>query len=244
MPRLSLPPSPLPVRAVLFDFDGTLFDASEAIHRSFNAALRDAGHAAWPMERLLPLIGRPLFEMFRIAVPDSTSEQREEWIRIYRAVFLPISVTLTRPLPGLHACIAALRKSGCTLGIVTNRSGPGARPILAGFQLADAFETVVGLDDVTRTKPDPEPVLLALARLGAPAKTAVLVGDTPEDMTAACAAGVRAIGVLTGSSSAESLVGAGAWFVLPDLTALPDRLLEAGPSKPVRARSAGARSSS
>lgn len=214
--------------AVLFDFDGTLFDASAAIHRSFNTALGEAGQAPWPIERLLPLIGHPLFEMFRIAVPDSTPEQRDEWIRIYRATFLPISVALTRPLPGLRSCVSALRKSGFRLGIVTNRSGSGARHILEGFGLADAFETIVGLDDVSRCKPDPEPVRIALARLDAAAGSAVLVGDTPVDMTAARAADARAIGVLTGSADRETLLAAGAWFVLPDLTGLPDRLRQEG----------------
>jgi 2-phosphoglycolate phosphatase len=222
----ALPPSATS-SAVLFDFDGTLFDASAAIHRSFNTALGEAGHPPWPMERLLPLIGRPLFEMFRIAVPDSTPEQRDGWIRVYRATFLPISVGLTRPLPGLQACVAALRRSGCRLGIVTNRSGSGARHILEGFDLADAFQTIVGLDDVTRPKPDPEPVQIALARLGVSAGASVLVGDTPEDMAAARAAGVRAIGVLTGSAGREALEKAGAWLILPDLAGLPDRLREA-----------------
>lgn len=223
---MSAPASPAAARAVLFDFDGTLFDASAAIQQSFNAALGQAGHPPWPMERLLPLIGRPLFEMFRIAVPDSTAEQRDEWIRVYRDTFLPISVGLTRPLPGLRDCIAALLRAGFRLGIVTNRSGSGARHILAGFGLEAAFETVVGLDAVSRAKPDPEPVRLALARLGADAAASFLVGDTPVDMEAARAAGVRAVGVLTGSAGRKALAEAGAWLILPDLTGLPDRLRE------------------
>ncbi len=210
--------------AVLFDFDGTLFDASEAIVHAFNAALRSRGIEAWPRERVLPLIGRPLVEMFPRAAPSASSGEIKDMVRVYREVFLPVCVSLTRPLPGLVPCLRALAAEGFRLAIVTNRKEDGARRILEGFDLCDAFDTVIGIDDVARTKPDPEPVRLALARLGVAARDAVLVGDTPQDMQAAAAAGVRAIGVLTGPFPAEPLRAAGAAAVLPDLTGLPEQV--------------------
>ena len=221
--------SSIPSRAVLFDFDGTLFDASEAICQSFNAVLRSIGRQNWSREQIIPLIGRPLIEMFAMAVPESTPTQWDEWLATYRATFFPISVSLTRPLPGLHGCIEALRQGGFRLAIVTNRTGHGARHILAGFGLSDSFEVLIGIDEVTRTKPDPEPVHLALARLGVAPEYASLVGDTPEDMQAAVAAGVRAFGVLTGFTDAVQLKRAGAEAVLSDLTGLVELLQQRTP---------------
>ncbi|MDZ4199095.1 MAG: HAD family hydrolase [Kiritimatiellia bacterium] len=217
-------------RAVLFDFDGTLFDASEAIIRSFNAALARAGRPEWPPERIRPLIGRPLLDMFPLAAPDATPAQIEELIAAYRTAFHPICVPLTRPLPGLYPCIETLRADGLRLAIVTNRAGHGARLILQGFGLMEAFPVVIGLDRVTRGKPHPESVLLALKELDVMAESAVLVGDTREDMRSASAAGVRAIGVLTGSETAEPLLHSGAAAIVPDLSHLAPLLAKMLPA--------------
>jgi phosphoglycolate phosphatase-like HAD superfamily hydrolase len=86
--------------------------------------------------------------------------------------------------------------------------------MLHAFGLDTCFTTVVGIDRVRNGKPHPEPVLLALRELGVPGDQAVLVGDTVDDIVAAAASGVRAIGVTTGSSPREALLQAGAAHVV------------------------------
>lgn len=211
-------------RAVMFDFDGTLFDASEAIIYSFNEALRMSGAAPWPRARILELIGRPLVEMFPLAVPDAGPDDVERLIADYRAVFHPVCVELTRELPGLRPCLAELARMEFVCAIVTNRARAGACRILEGFGLQDAFPVIIGIDDVTRTKPHPEPVHRALADLDIRAERSVLVGDTREDMRAADNASVRGIGVLTGAADAEALFHAGAAAIIPSLAELPGLL--------------------
>jgi pyrophosphatase PpaX len=67
------------------------------------------------------------------------------------------------------------------------------------------FDVVVGLESCARHKPDPEPVRIALGRLGIAPNTAVFVGDSPHDMTAGRAAGVRTVAALWGPFSRAQL---------------------------------------
>ncbi len=214
--------------AVIFDFDGTLFDAGEAICRSFNGALAATERAPVPDAVIRAWIGRPLREMFAAEDPGADAAMIERRIDEYRRIFLPICAELSRPMPGALECLETLRRRGLRLAIVTNRKGDGLRAILRAFGLEDRFQALIGLEDVRRAKPDPEPVLEALRRLGAMPERAVMVGDTPEDMCAAVAAGVRAIGAATGAHDAAALYAAGADDVLATLADLPALITRIG----------------
>jgi phosphoglycolate phosphatase-like HAD superfamily hydrolase len=101
--------------------------------------------------------------------------------------------------------------SAASVGVVTNRSRRSAERMLAAVGLLPLVDTVVGADGGIRPKPSPEGIQAAMARLGATCSGAVFyVGDTVDDMCAAKAAGVRAIGVAYGVASADRLLAAGA----------------------------------
>lgn len=212
------------LRAAIFDFDGTLFDATGAIVHAFNAALRAHGCPELPAERILPLIGRPLFEMFPALEPASQGDRVKAFIAAYREAFGPVCVEMTRPLPGLTAALDALAGAGLRLAIATNRSEGGARAILRGFGMEHRFEVMVALEHVDRVKPHPEPVHKACAALGIPAEAAAMIGDTPDDMRAGRAAGAWTVGVETGVHPAAALDAAGAHIVIPTLESLPAAL--------------------
>ena len=105
--------------------------------------------------------------------------------------------------------------SGIKTGLVSNRQF--ARNPAEYLGIADKFDVIIGLEDVTHAKPDPEPLLTALSRLGVEPAQAVYVGDTDIDMKTAAAAGVRGIGVTTGNFGAEQHLAAGAWRVCGSL---------------------------
>ncbi|TAN39197.1 MAG: HAD family hydrolase [Verrucomicrobia bacterium] len=211
------------IRAAVFDFDGTLFDATDAICHSLNAAL--VAHERPPLTRaeILPRIGRPLYEIFQTLEPGAPPERVQSHVDAYREAFWPVCLKLTRELPGLRACVESLR-GRVGLAIATNRSGRGAQYILDGFGFGKDFSVIVALEDVEKVKPDAEPVLKACAQLSVPPEQAVMVGDTPDDMRAGRAAGAMAVGMTTGAHSAVTLREAGAYAVLDSLAELPTLL--------------------
>jgi HAD superfamily hydrolase (TIGR01509 family) len=191
---------------------------------SFNAALIAHGRPALPREAILPWIGRPLYEVFPGLEPDAVGDRLDAYIGAYREAFWPVAVSHTRPLPGLAECLAALRDGGLRLAIATHRSERGAHQILEGFGFRSYFDAIVALEHITKPKPDPEPVLKALAHVGVEPNAAAMVGDTPDDMRAGRSAGALAVGVTTGAHSRETLMQAGAHAVLETLADLPDLL--------------------
>jgi len=208
------------IRAVVFDFDGTLFDATEAICHSLNAALAAHGRAPLPRAEILPRIGRPLYEIFQALEPDASRERVQSHVDAYRTAFWPVCLTHTREMPGLRVCLEGLR-GRTRLGIATNRSERGARYILDGFGFSADFAVIVALEHVRQVKPHPEAVLSACAQLGVPPEQALMVGDTPDDMAAGRAAGAGTVGVTTGAFDRAALLEAGAHEVIGTLADLP-----------------------
>ncbi len=213
-------PCPQEIDTVLFDFDGTLMDASTAICGAFRAALLEPDMS---QDRIRTMIGRPLRDMFLSVRPDATEHDVDTLVARYREAFLPLSLTETFPLPGAAQAVRTLHET-MRLAVVTTRMADGAVRMLRTHGMLDAFDFVVGLEHVERPKPDPQPVHYALHRLGSNADRAVMVGDTPDDILAGRRAGTGTIGVTTGAFDEPSLRTAGAHFVLDSLERLPELL--------------------
>jgi phosphoglycolate phosphatase len=131
-----------------------------------------------------------------------------------------------RILPGAAEALAQLRRHGIGVALITRNCRAASGIVLRGFEDCAILLT---RDDVPLAKPDPDHVLRALAALGRGAERAVVVGDHGYDMQAGKAAGVRlCIGVRTGNSPDESLVGAGADAVIDSVADLPGWLRERG----------------
>ncbi len=209
------------IEALIFDFDGTLVDASAAICQSFNAALEQFGSSAIPEERIRRLIGKPLREMFPAVLPDATEQQIQQLIDAYRVVFAPIACDLSKPMPGLEEMMHHFHPR-VRMGIATSRMSDGAHRILGAMGWLDHFDVIVGLQDVTHAKPHPESVQRVLAALDTAPDRAIMVGDVPADMMAGKAAGTAAIGMISDHHSAAVLQEAGADAVIQSLAELID----------------------
>ena len=179
----------------LFDLDGTLLDSIELILASYRHTLTIHRGAPPDDDVWLAGLGTPLREQFRHFTDDSA--EIDAMIATYREHNLAHHDTMVREYPGVRPAISGLRGQA-RLGIVTSKLNEGARRGLAFLGMEDWFEVVIGADDVEQAKPHPEPVLAAVARLGADPASTVFVGDSPHDMASGRAAGVRTAAALWG----------------------------------------------
>jgi pyrophosphatase PpaX len=194
---------------VLFDLDGTVIDSGAIILASMRHAAETVVGGEWSDRQLLQAVGGPGLEAQMVALAPGLDPARvDELVRVYRAHNEPLHDTL-ECCAGMEGVLATLRDTGHRLGIVTAKRRLTVDLAFARLPIEHLFDTVVGGDETPRQKPDPDPLLLALERLGAGPEDAAYVGDSPFDMQAANAAGVYAIGVSWGRiHDAEKLVDA------------------------------------
>jgi pyrophosphatase PpaX len=179
----------------LFDLDGTLLDSVALILASYrHTALAHRGEA--PDDAVwLAGLGTPLRTQLRCLSDDPA--EVEAMAQTYREHNLANHDRMVRPYDGVVEAVRELALHA-TLGLVTSKLRHGALRGLRVAGLEAAFAVVIGADDVDRHKPDPAPVLAAVERLGADPSTTVFVGDSPHDLAAGRAAGVRTAAALWG----------------------------------------------
>ncbi|MBX3131978.1 MAG: HAD-IA family hydrolase [Gemmatimonadaceae bacterium] len=181
--------------AVLFDLDGTLVDSIELLVASMEYAFE--GRTRRPsVPEWLALIGTPLDRMLARWADDV--EEVDLLRARYREHQLLHHDSMLKLYPGMVETVRSLHADGHALAVVTSKLEVGARRALKFAQIEECFAAVVGIDQTTRHKPDPEPVQYALAQLQVPAERALFVGDSTHDMQAGRAAGVRTGAVLWG----------------------------------------------
>jgi pyrophosphatase PpaX len=182
-------------RTVLFDLDGTLVDSGAIILASFRHATRTVLRREIPDHELLAAVGGP---GLREQMEALDRERVEELIDVYSAHNVGLHDDL-QPCVGILDALEILHEEGRTLAVVTaKRRATLALAFEVLPELERFFEVTIGAEDTERHKPHPEPLLAALAKLGADASGAVYVGDSPFDVQAAKAAGIGSVAVTWG----------------------------------------------
>lgn len=204
--------------AILFDLDGTLVDTVPFILAAVRHAFDGQGRCPTDSEWIAG-IGTPLRTQLESFA--ATPEMAEILLARYRAYWLAEHDRSTRCFPGAFETVSGLAGRGHPLAVVTAKVVEGAHRTLRLTRLDAHMSAVIGADSCARAKPDPEPVRLALARLGRTPAEAVMIGDSPHDLAAGRGAGVRTIAALWGACTRDALQAAGPDHLLEDITALP-----------------------
>lgn len=182
-----------PLRAVLFDLDGTLLDTAPDMIRALNALRVERDRPALSYDSIRPLVSHGAARMVRHGFPDSDpatfAELQKRFLALYRR---DVSVE-TRPFDGMMSVLATLAARGLLLGIVTNKPAWLTEPLLEQLDLARMFACVVSGDTVSARKPDPLPLRHAAQLAGVDATRCLYVGDAERDVQAAHAAGMPAL---------------------------------------------------
>lgn len=204
---------------VLFDLDGTLIDSIELILSSMRHAFTSLDLPCPTDEEWSAGIGIPLFTMLgRYSRSDA---EQKALITAYRAHQMENHDRLVKCYDSVVDVIECLRTRGHPMGIVTSKAEWLALKGLVHVGLARHMDTIVGCDGATRHKPDPEPVRIALDRLGASPEQAIFVGDSVHDLLAGKAAGVRTAAALWGAFRRKDMEPGEPDFWLESIAELP-----------------------
>jgi phosphoglycolate phosphatase len=211
----------LPPRAILFDFDLTLADSTRAIVECFSHAFREMGLPCPASDAITRTIGYPLPKAFETLCGDADPLSSQVFVKLFIARADQVMNELTTMLPHASETARDLRARGIRTAIVSTKFRYRILEILALRGLDDAFDVVLGGEDVREHKPHPEGLRLALARLQIEPRDAWYVGDHPVDAQAAAGAGLSFVAMLTGVAGREDFLDLTVHHFLESMAALP-----------------------
>lgn len=213
-----------PIRAVLFDLDGTLIDNMRFHIDAWIETGRLLGRELTAEQIMRDFSGRRNDEILpgvatRVLAPEEIARLSEEKEARYRALYAPHLGLLA----GADAFLQELAARGIQRAIATAAPPSNRNFVVDGLALHARMNAVVGADEVARGKPAPDLFLEAARRLGVEPEHTLVFEDAVLGVQAGIAAGMRVCGVTTGEP-AQVLRDAGASFTVPDFRELPEGL--------------------
>lgn len=179
-------------RMVLFDLDGTLADTAPDMIRAVNRLRAEVDLEPVPEHTLRPLVSRGGAAMVRAGFPEFR-EAESMFLDRFLGMYSDRVAELTELFPGMAEVLRLLELKGRLWGVVTNKPGWLARPVLAGLRLERRCSVLVAGDTLAKRKPEPDPILHALGAFGMKPHNGIMIGDDRRDIESARAAGVKSV---------------------------------------------------
>ncbi|WP_307807468.1 HAD family hydrolase [Naasia sp. SYSU D00948] len=211
-----------PLRAVLFDIDGTLVDSNYVHVDAWDRGLAEAGvpAPAWRIHRAIGMDSSRLLE----TLAEGAGEEVQSRAKQLHSEYYKQEADRLRPFAGAADLLRAIHDLGLRVVLATSAPEDELEILRGVLDVEDAVAVVTSAGDVETAKPDPDIFQVALGKAEAAPDEALLIGDTVWDVLAANAAGMRTIGVLSGGVSEAELREAGAVEVYDDVADLLARL--------------------
>lgn len=184
--------------AVFFDFDGTLFHTLPDLLYVLNNILQQRLHPIITAKELKSLISAGSKSILRHVLPNYSEPQLDELQQQLLRDYVATNYARTKPYSGIKKLLRQLNQAQIPWGVVTNRHSYLTYPLLEKFNLMPTSGCVVGIDHVTKPKPDPEPLLLASSQLKLLPQRCIYIGDAVSDIIAGNSAGMTTIAALFG----------------------------------------------
>lgn len=178
------------IKAVLFDFDGTLMNTNDIILQSWHYTYDSVGAAAPDDSQIAWTFGEPLEDTMVKEFPD---RDPREMVTIYRRYQNEIFKGKVNIFPRVDQMVMDLKAAGFRVAIVTSRLWSLLTPAVYDFPFADEFDTIISATDTKAHKPDPTCLLLACEKLGIAPEEAIYVGDSRFDVHCAKNAGMKSV---------------------------------------------------
>lgn len=185
--------STTPIKAILFDLDGTLLHTAPDLTVAVNNLRLEYGLPALPTDEAIAMVGRGAINLIRRALrevieADPSFDIDHAYTR-FAHHYHAVNGTHTVEYNGVTDTLQRLHAQGLRLGIVTNKPSEFSLPLVRQFGWESLFDVVVCGDTTPFKKPNPAPLFHALNQLSAQAEEALMVGDSMNDALAAQAAG-------------------------------------------------------
>lgn len=197
-----------PLRAVVFDLDGLMFNTEE-LYFEVGTRLLARRDKQLTDDLLRQMMGRPSRVSLQIMIDwhrlAATVEQLE---RETDEIFDELLPTRLQPMPGLIPLLATIEEIGIPKAIGTSSRRPFVSKVLSFFQLEPRFHCILTCEDVSQGKPHPEVYLQAAGRLGADPREVMVLEDSHHGCRAAIAAGTFAVAVPGAHSAHHDFEGA------------------------------------
>ncbi len=192
------------IDAILFDLDGTLIDSAPGVAWSLNQALVAEGRATLSVERVKDFVGKGAVHLVADALKDTGGMESEAQRNKVKDAFLQIysenPVQDTIVFPGVMDMLEELHSTNMPIALCTNKPRKTTMPVLDVFGMAKYFPVIVCGDDVPHSKPDGRHLHDTLAAMDMVGATAIMVGDSENDILAAHDANMASICVSFGYS--------------------------------------------
>jgi phosphoglycolate phosphatase len=213
---------------LFLDLDGTLMDSWIGIARCINHALAQSGRDAVPESELRGMVGAPLTAIFGVLLASSDAALLDRAVAAYRSRFNTVGMFENQVFAGIPEALLGFREAGHSLQVVTAKPATSARRVVEHFALGGYFEAIHGPELTNRSCNKADLVMAALEVAGGHAADAVMVGDRAEDISAARAHGVRAVGAGWGYGSRAELTAAAPDYLAETVTDLVSWVQSAG----------------
>ncbi len=193
----------MPVRAIVFDLDGTLVDSLDDIAIALAAALADHGLAAPPRDDVRGWIGGGARNLIAHAAP---ADLVDLVLARFQAHYLAAPAAHTRVYDGLAPVLDCLAESHRVMAVLSNKPHDLTVRIADEVLARWPFAVIAGHRRGVPLKPSPEPAWIVAAELGVPPEACALVGDAASDIDTARAAGMMAVAVTWGYRPRAELI--------------------------------------
>jgi len=224
-------PTPLPIKAVVIDLDGTLLDTAPDLADAAMAMAEELGLPAIGLDEVKTYIGNGVSRLVkRVLTRDLSAEPAPELfaqaLPIYEKHYANWVSRKSRPFPGVVEGLQAFQALGVHVACITNKAARFTHPLLKNTGLFDYFELILSGDSLPEKKPSPLPLRHACQVFGVAADELLLIGDSLNDTQAARAAGCAVFCVPYGYNRGRPVSELDLDAVVPSLTAAAGKVVK------------------
>jgi phosphoglycolate phosphatase len=189
----------------IFDLDGTLVDSLYQIERSLDKTRVHFGFKKTPTGQVFTNLGQPIRQLFSDL--EMSQSKQDEFITFFRKNLAKEISTSNQLFSGVLDLIVLIRNCDIRIAVATSKPTYLANQVIDNSEIRGMIDFIQGTDDFL-AKPHPEVIHRCISALKS--KKAIMIGDRTEDILAASAAGIPAIGIAQSAHSENLLVASGA----------------------------------